>query len=146
MISPVACLECGKPYRIDKLANCPSCGVINERLGRPIIQEQPKIPKLVKTSRMMDFDSHKSAAEVVKWADVAVTFLESVKYWFVGAFLIFAITPSKMSFWTRMQLQIVTIALAGASFLIFKISKIFIYKSKYEAEAYLEAERAKYSE
>ena len=35
MISPVACLECGKPFRVDKLANCPSCGVINVRLNQP---------------------------------------------------------------------------------------------------------------
>ena len=35
MISPVACLECGKPYRIDKLANCPSCGVANTRINQP---------------------------------------------------------------------------------------------------------------
>jgi hypothetical protein len=43
MISPVACLECGKPFRVDKLANCPSCGVVNVRLDKPIQQSQSRI-------------------------------------------------------------------------------------------------------
>ena len=90
MISPVACLECGKPFRVDKLQHCPSCGVVNVRLGAPVQQTQIQ-PSQQSTSTPQQFtpapiaSSDKGPADLIAAQDRTTHAVRSLAITFVAA-------------------------------------------------------------